>query len=223
MILKDISMVETPKLIENIRENVIDVDSEDQIEKLVKDAINQNMDIVKVIDALSSGLDTVGNLYESKEYFLSELLISGDRAKKGIDLLKPFIAKEQDRFLGKIIFGSVKGDIHDIGKTIISAFLIGAGFVVYDLGVEVTADQFISAIQEHDADILAMSTLLTSCLEEMREVIKKLEEKGLRNKVKVIVGGRPVSKEFADEIGADAFAFYPQEAIQACKKLIQKK
>ncbi len=216
-------MVETPKLIENIRENVIDVDSEDQIEKLVKDAINQNMDIVKVIDALSSGLDTVGNLYESKEYFLSELLISGDRAKKGIDLLKPFIAKEQDRFLGKIIFGSVKGDIHDIGKTIISAFLIGAGFVVYDLGVEVTADQFISAIQEHDADILAMSTLLTSCLEEMREVIKKLEEKGLRNKVKVIVGGRPVSKEFADEIGADAFAFYPQEAIQACKKLIQKK
>ncbi|MHA1405337.1 MAG: cobalamin B12-binding domain-containing protein, partial [Candidatus Helarchaeota archaeon] len=208
---------------ENIRENVIDVDSEDQIEKLVKDAINQNMDIVKVIDALSSGLDTVGNLYESKEYFLSELLISGDRAKKGIDLLKPFIAKEQDRFLGKIIFGSVKGDIHDIGKTIISAFLIGAGFVVYDLGVEVTADQFISAIQEHDADILAMSTLLTSCLEEMREVIKKLEEKGLRNKVKVIVGGRPVSKEFADEIGADAFAFYPQEAIQACKKLIQKK
>ena len=215
-------MTDNSVLLEKIRKNIIDVEIEDQVEALVAEAVDKKIDVVKIVDILTAGLDEVGTLYDKNEYFLSELLICGDRAKKGIEILKPLISQEQDRFLGKIIFGSVKGDIHDIGKTIISAFLIGAGFIVYDLGVEVTADKFIEAIRENDANILAMSTLLTSCLDEMKVVIDKIIAEKMRDKIKIIIGGRPVTRDFAEKIGADGFAFYPQDAVRTCKKFIEK-
>ncbi|MHA1783958.1 MAG: cobalamin B12-binding domain-containing protein [Candidatus Helarchaeota archaeon] len=221
-------MRESPKLevqqnlLNEIKEAIINVDEEPEIEKLVQSAVELNIELVTLVKCISDALEEVGNLYESMEYFLSELLISGDRAKRGIDVLKPFIAKEKDKFLGTIIFGSVKGDIHDIGKTIISAFLIGAGFIIHDLGVEVSSDKFIEAIKEYNPEILAMSTLLTSCLDEMKNTIDAIKQAGLREGIKIIVGGRPVSKEFAVKIGADAFAFYPVDAVEECKRLIKE-
>lgn len=180
-------------------------------------------EVGKIIDAISKGLDKVGELYENKEYFLSELILAGEAAKKGINLLLPEIEKSGSGITGKIVFGTVKGDVHDIGKTIVSAFLIGAGFIVYDLGVEVTADQFIEAVEKYNAEILAMSTLLTNTMPYMGEVIEVLKTKGLRDKVKVIVGGRPVSEEFAKKIGADGFAINPFDAKEICKKWMQSK
>lgn len=209
-------------ILNEIKEAIINIDIEPDMEALVQKAIDSEVDLVILVKTISEALEKVGELYESMEYFLSELLVSGDRAKRGIDVLKPLIAKEKDKFLGTIIFGSVKGDIHDIGKTIISAFLIGAGFIVHDLGVEVNAEKFIDAIKIHDPEILAMSTLLTSCMEEMRVVINTIKKEGLRDKLKIIVGGRPVTKKFAREIGADAFAFYPIDAIDECKRLIKE-
>lgn len=209
-------------ILNEIREAIIDVDIEPNIEKLVQNAIDSEIELVILVKTISEALEKVGELYESMEYFLSELLVSGDRAKRGIDVLKPLIAKEKDKFLGTIIFGSVKGDIHDIGKTIISAFLIGAGFIVHDLGVEVTAEKFIEAIKIHNPEIVALSTLLTTCMEQMRAIIEAIKREGLREKLKIIIGGRPVSKEFAKEIGADAFAFYPVDAIEECKRLIEE-
>ncbi|MHA1270058.1 MAG: cobalamin B12-binding domain-containing protein [Candidatus Helarchaeota archaeon] len=193
------------------------------IEEVVKEALDANIDVGEIINTISEGLDKVGELYEKKEYFLSELILSGEAAKKGINLVLPKLDKEQSGITGTIVFGTVKGDVHDIGKTIVSAFLLGAGFIVYDLGVEVDADQFIDAVRKYDADILAMSTLLSNTMDYMKVVINALEKEGLRNKVKVIIGGRPVSKEFAMKIGADGFSINPFEAKEICKKWMQKK
>lgn len=209
-------------ILNEIREGIINIDIEPDIETLVLKAIELDVELVVLVKTISDALEKVGELYESMEYFLSELLVAGDRAKRGIDVLKPLIVKEKDKFLGTIVFGSVKGDIHDIGKTIISAFLIGAGFIVHDLGVEVTAKKYVEAIKIHNPEIVAMSTLLTSCMEEMRNTIEEIKGAGLRDKVKIIIGGRPVDSEFAKDIGADAFAFYPVDAIDACKKLIEE-
>jgi len=207
--------------LKNIYESVLNIENEGNTNELVNNALKQEIDISMIIKSMSNALERVGSLYEKNEYFMSELLICGDRAKRGIDVLKPLIAKEKDKFLGTIVFGSVKGDIHDIGKTIMSAFLIGAGFIVHDIGIEVTADQFVQAVKEHDADILAMSTLLTSCMDQMKVTIDAFKEHGLRDKVKIIIGGRPTSNDFAKEIGADGWGFLPQDAVNTCKELIK--
>ncbi|MHA1312017.1 MAG: cobalamin B12-binding domain-containing protein [Candidatus Helarchaeota archaeon] len=208
-------------MLEKIKKIIIDFG--DGIEEAVNEALDNNIEIGKIIDAISEGLDKVGELYENREYFLSELILSGEAAKKGIEMILPRLNKEKSGIKGTVVFGTVKGDVHDIGKTIVSAFLIGAGFIVYDLGVEVTAEQFIEAIKKHNADILAMSTLLTNTMSYMKEVIDALKEVGLRDKVKVIVGGRPLSKEFAEQIGADGFAINPFDAKELCKKWIKEK
>ncbi|MHA1368099.1 MAG: cobalamin B12-binding domain-containing protein [Promethearchaeota archaeon] len=202
--------------INELKRNVIDIDDDDRMESLINDALKNGADVSDLISVMSSALDTVGEMYENGEYFLAELLIAGDRASRGIDMLKPILEGDKNASLGRIVFGSVRGDIHDIGKTIISAFLIGAGFMVYDLGVEVTEEQFLDAMEEHDADILALSTLLSTCLDEMERVVKAAKKRNM----KVIVGGRPVSKERAKKMGADAWAFYPRDAIEECKRLI---
>jgi 5-methyltetrahydrofolate--homocysteine methyltransferase len=212
--------------LEKITDSIINFGEETEnlegTETLVENARGK-YEVGKIIDAISSGLDKVGELYENKEYFLSELILAGEAAKKGINLLLSDIEKSGSGITGKIVFGTVKGDVHDIGKTIVSAFLIGAGFIVYDFGVEVTADQFIEAIEKNNAEILAMSTLLTNTMPYMGEVIEVLKMKGLRDKVKVIVGGRPVSEEFAKKIGADGFAINPFDAKEICKNWMQNK
>lgn len=216
------------EVLEKIEEEIISPDgTSEDIERipisLVKMALDSGATPVQIVSTITTALEKVGKLYEEMEYFMAELLICGQKAKNGIDYLMPFLMNKKEVVQGLVVFGSVKGDVHDIGKTIVSTFLMGAGFVVKDLGVEVSPETFVKSIKENQPDILAMSTLLTSCIEQMRFTIDKLKEEGLRDSVKVIVGGRPVTQDHADKMGADAFAFYPMDAVQRCKELIGRK
>jgi 5-methyltetrahydrofolate--homocysteine methyltransferase len=195
----------------------------DKAEDLIKQAMKEEFAPQQILKAISDALNKVGELYETHEYFLSELMLAGDTAKSAIELLKPYIEETDTKLLGTIVFGTVKEDIHDIGKTIVSSFMVGAGFMVHDLGVEVKPQQFIEAIKKYKPDILAMSALLSTTREHMRDVIAAINGAGLRDSIKIIVGGRPVTPEFAKGIGADATATNPVEAIDICKKWLADK
>lgn len=204
-------------LISNLENTIVEFDEEQAI-ALVKRAMKEEYAPQDILRALANGLNKVGELYETHQYFLSELMLCGDTAKNAIEVLKPYIVETGTKMEGTIVFGTVKGDIHDIGKTIVSSFLIGAGFMVHDIGVEVSAAKFVEAIKKYSPDIVAISALLSTTREYMRDVLKAIKDAGLRDRIKIIVGGRPVTPEFTKEIGADATASNPIEAVDICKK-----
>lgn len=210
------------ELIPNLVQAIVDFDT-DVAESLIKQAMKEEFAPQDILKALGDGLNKVGELYETHQYFLSELMLCGDTAKSAIELLKPYIAETGTKMLGTIVFGTVKGDIHDIGKTIVSSFMIGAGFMVHDIGIEQNANQFIKAIKKYKPDMLAMSALLSTTREYMRDVITALNQANLRDKLKIIVGGRPVTPDFAKQIGADATATNPIAAVEICKKWMAEK
>ncbi|MHA1263800.1 MAG: cobalamin B12-binding domain-containing protein [Candidatus Helarchaeota archaeon] len=212
----------TEELLSKLEQAIVNFD-EDQAIELVKQAIKEEFAPKEILESLANSLNKVGELYETHQYFLSELMLCGDTAKSAIEILKPYIIETDTKMEGTIVFGTVKGDIHDIGKTIVSSFLIGAGFMVHDIGVEVSEKKFIDAVKKHTPDIVAISALLSTTREYMRDVIKALKAAGLRDKVKIIVGGRPVTPEFAKEIGADATASNPIEAVEICKQWMAEK
>ncbi len=209
-------------IIDELVTAIVEFDT-DKAEDLIKQAKKEEFAPQQILKAISDALNKVGELYETHEYFLSELMLAGDTAKSAIELLKPYIEETDTKLLGTIVFGTVKEDIHDIGKTIVSSFMVGAGFMVHDLGVEVKPQQFIEAIKKYKPDILAMSALLSTTREHMPEVIAAIKGAGLRDSIKIIVGGRPVTPEFAKQIGADATATNPVEAIDICKKWLADK
>ncbi len=209
-------------LLSKLETSIVEFDT-DLAETLIKQAQKEGISPQDLLNAISNALNKVGELYETHEYFLSELMLAGDTAKTAIDLLKPYIEETDTQLLGTIVFGTVKEDIHDIGKTIVSSFMVGAGFMVHDLGVEVSAEKFVDAVRKYKPDIVAMSALLSTTREHMRDIITALKDAGLRDSVKIIVGGRPVTSEFAREIGADATATNPVDAIEICKKWIAEK
>lgn len=187
------------------------------VRRLAQEVVDKGIDPYEAItEALNEGMRIVGEKYEAKEYFLSELLLAGESMKAALEVLTPHLKAGGVKAIGKVVIGTVKGDIHDIGKTIVVTLLRSAGFEVVDLGVDVSAERFLEGVREADADILAMSALLTTTMPYMGEVIKKLEEEGLRDKVTVIVGGAPLSEEYAKRIGADLYA---ADAVEAARKL----
>ena len=200
---------------------IVDFD-EDEATRLIQLAIKEEFAPHEILNAVSDALHQVGDLYESHKYYLSELMLCGDTAKTAIALLQPYIAETEMKMLGTVVFGTVEGDIHDIGKTIVSSFMIGAGFKVLDLGVEVTAAKFIKAIKQYKPDIIAMSALLSTTREYMREVVNAVKQAGLRDQVKILVGGRPVTPDFTKAIGADATATNPFEAVEVCKNWLKE-
>ncbi|MDD1777913.1 MAG: cobalamin-dependent protein [Candidatus Helarchaeota archaeon] len=204
-------------ILNELEKAIVEFDSE-KAEGLVQQARKEEFAPQEILNAISKALNKVGELYDQHTYFLSELMLCGDTAKSAIEALKPYIEETSTKMLGSIVFGTVKGDIHDIGKTIVSSFLIGGGFMVHDLGVEVSTAQFIAAIKKYKPDILALSALLSTTREYMREVVGAVRKADLR--VKILVGGRPVTPEFVKEIGADATATNPVEALEICKKWV---
>ena len=174
----------------------------------------------KIFTDLSEGLEEIGRKYESGRYFTSDLIVSGSNMKKAVENLRPLFKQETGQVKGKVLIGTVQGDVHDIGKIIFSMMLQSKGFEVIDLGVDVNIDTFIEGIEKFHPDILAMSTLLTSTQSNMEEVIKALEKASLRDKVKIIVGGRPVDKKFAATIGADAYGRDAVEGVRECLSLL---
>lgn len=203
-------------MLEKLRDAIVNFDEEAAVSE-VRNALGSGIPVREILEAIASGLEEVGRRYESHEYFLAELMLCGETAKRAIDVLKPVMEGRKESIVGKVLFGTVKGDIHDIGKTIVSSFLSGAGFLVYDLGVDVDAQKFVEKTREIGPEIVAMSALLSTTAPYMEEVIRALKEAGLRDKVKVIIGGRPVTREFCERIGADATTPNPAEAVAICK------
>jgi len=191
------------------------------VESEVKKALNEGADAQDILaKGLIGGMNVVGERFRDGDMFLPEVLMSASAMHKGLDIVRPLLAKSGQGLATKVIMGTVEGDIHDIGKRIVGFLLQGNGFDVIDLGVDLKAEVFIQAIDEHKPDVLGMSALLTTTMLNMGKVIELLKEKGLREKIKVMVGGAPVSEEFAKSIGADGYAPEAGSAVELVKKLM---
>jgi 5-methyltetrahydrofolate--homocysteine methyltransferase len=176
------------------------------------------LDIINL--GLIAGMNIVGSRFKNGEMFVPEVLMAAKSMSAGIEIVKPLIADKDMPSIGKVLLGTVKGDLHDIGKNLVGMMLESGGFTVINMGIDISPEQFIKAVKEHNPDILAMSALLTTTMLHMKDTIELLKEEGLHNKVKVIVGGAPISQDFADEVGADGFAPDAASAVDLCKKLL---
>ena len=213
-------MSESPNLFEDIRKAVIDGDRA-AARSLAEESVRRGLDPNEVIDkGLVPGIQAVGELWESGEYFLPELLGAGDAFKAGMALLKPKLSEGDQFSQGKVLLGTVHGDVHDIGKNLVGFMLSSAGFTVVDVGVNVTAQDFAQAVREHQPQVLGMSALLTTTMLGMGEVIEELKKQGLRDRVKVIIGGGPVSRKYAEDIGADAYGNDAAQAVGLVRSLL---
>jgi len=191
-----------------------------QVVALSKECVDENVPAQEILDALLSGMGVIGEKFKNNEVFVPEVLIAARAMNGGLDVIRPLLEEEGIESVGKVVIGTVKGDLHDIGKNLVSMMMTGAGFEVIDLGVDVSADKYISALEEHNADIICMSALLTTTMTYMKEVITALDEKGLRDKVKIMIGGAPVTQNFADEIGADKYTPDAATAASEAKVLV---
>ncbi len=190
------------------------------IEELVKAAIADGEDLQRLInDALISAMDVVGTRFGNGEIFVPEMLVAALAMKKGLDLIKPRL-KGDRKSSGLIVIGTVKGDMHDIGKNLVSMMLEGAGFQVIDLGVSINVKMVVDKVQELNPQVLCLSTLLTITMPEMERVIEELKARSLRDKVKVIVGGAPVDQRYAEKIGADGYGKDAVEAVALARRLV---
>ncbi len=196
---------------------------ESKTKLLTMEAVNEGQDAGKIMnDGMIAAMDIVGEKMEAEELFIPEVLMSAKAMSAGVEFLKPHLAGSQDKSVnrGTAVIGSVQGDLHDIGKNLVRMLMEGAGFNIIDLGTNVETTRFLAAAKEHNADVLAMSALLTTTMPVMKEVIDLLKKEGIREQVKVIVGGAPVSEAYAEEIGADAYGADAGSAVRVAKSLI---
>ena len=170
-----------------------------------------------------TAMGEVGQRFQDGKAFVPQLLMAGRAMKGALELLKPLLAGNASATIGKIVIGTVKGDLHDIGKNLVASMLEGCGFEVINIGIDVTCDKFVEAVKENKADILCMSALLTTTMTYMQDVIRALEEAGIRDQVKVMIGGAPVRQGFSDEIGADGDSDNANTAVAGAKMLMGKR
>ena len=193
----------------------------DQVSKFVKQALEENITPKKILEeGLIKGMSVIGVKFKNNEVYVPEVLIAARAMNAGMDVLKPKLTETGVKNIGKIVIGTVSGDLHDIGKNLVRMMLEGAGFEVIDLGTDVTANQFVDAIKEHQPNILCMSALLTTTMVNMAEVIKSIESAGLREKVKVMIGGAPITQNYAEQITADGYSPDAATAVDDAKALI---
>lgn len=217
-------------ILDKIKENLIAgrVDSQDEgfsgdmegqpgVIELVEEAIDKKISASDILTrSLNPGMEEVGQLYEKGEYLIPDMLASAECVGEAMDVLKPLLVKENVEKSKKFVIATVEGDLHDIGKNIVATLLQGSGFDVIDVGTGVKAEKIVDKVKETNAQYLGLSSLLTTTMGRMKEVIEKLEEEKIREKVKVVIGGAPVSEEFAQKIGAD---YYCEDAFDAIEKL----
>ncbi len=170
--------------------------------------------------AMIPAMDEVGDLFQKGEFFLPEMLVAGEAMKKGLEVLRPALVKKGAKPLGKIIIGTVKGDLHDIGKNIVGLALEGAGFEVIDLGNDVAPERFVAAIREHNPHIVGLSALLTTTMIAMKDTIEAIKAAGFRDQVKVMVGGAPIRQEFADDVEADYYGPDSTSGMRYARKVV---
>ena len=208
------------ELLEKLSECVVEMEDEE-----VVDAANEYVEagypaLDGIMEGLVDGMNKAGDLYDEEEYFVTDLLLCSDAMYSGIDILKPHLPVEENKGeKPKIVIGVVEGDTHDIGKNLVKIMLDTAGFEMYDLGRDVPLDNFVDKAIEVGASLICMSTLMTTTMDGMRIVIEKLKEKGIRNNVKVMVGGSPISQKYANEIGADGYSANAVGAVKLAKRL----
>jgi len=174
-----------------------------------------------VHEGMIPAMEEAGRRFEAFEFFIPEVLVAASAMKKAMALIRPLLADREGDYTGKVVIGTVKGDLHDIGKNLVASMLEGGGFEVRDLGVDVPPAQFVEQINTGEVDIVAMSALLTTTVGSMRETIAAIEEAGLRDRVKIIVGGPPVNEAFAAEIGADGYRDNANAAVSLARELVQ--
>jgi corrinoid protein of di/trimethylamine methyltransferase len=195
----------------------------DRARELADEALRAGIDPLAAIDrGFKPGMDVVGEGFANGELFIPDLMMSGEALKVAISTLEPELMKrkQQREVLGKVVIGTVRGDIHEIGKTLVATMLAANGFEVHDLGVDVSSQQFVDTVREVDANVVGLSALLTTTILNQEDVILNLKEAGLRDKVQVIIGGVPASPEWAEEIGADGYAENATEAVEVVKRLV---
>lgn len=198
---------------EKIRDAVLTGNLYD-IADILEEALAADRAPLTCLEAMMDGLDETGKRFESGEYFVPELMMAADTFKAGMAVLSPRLAGVLRKYQGTVVLGTVKGDVHDIGKNLVGFMLESGGFRVIDLGTDVSTERFIEAVKTHSADVLAISALLTTTMLSMRAVVEALEADGLRGRVKVIIGGAPVSQKYAADIGADAFGANAPQGVE---------
>ncbi len=192
------------------------------MEALVQDALDAKLDVGMILhECLIPAMDEVGRLFEKGDYFVPEMLIAAMAMKAGLAVLRPLLVESAIEPTGQVVIGTVKGDMHDIGKNLVGMMLEGAGFEIEDLGVDVDPDQFVAAIKDKGADIVGLSALLTTTMPSIEKTIKAIDAAGLRDQVKILVGGAPVTKAYAEAVGADGFATDAGQASALAKQFVK--
>jgi len=192
-----------------------------KVKELVKQALEEKFVPKDILEnGLIKGMGIIGEKFKKNEVYVPEVLIAARAMHAGMDILRPKLVETGVKNIGKVAMGTVKGDLHDIGKNLVKMMLEGAGFEVIDLGVDVSSDKFVEAVKEHQPNIVGMSALLTTTMINMADVIKSLESAGLRDKVKVMIGGAPITQSYAEQIGADSYAPDAASAADMAKSFL---
>jgi len=205
-------------------QHVVIIGEPDQAQDLAAQALGAGvMPLVAIEEALNPGMQVVGDRYECGEYFIPDLMMAAEAMKAAMAVFEPALMarQEQRQVLGTVVIGTVEGDIHEIGKSLVATMLGAAGFQVHDLGVDVPVNEFVKQVQETGANVVGLSALLTTTMLNQEAVVQALEEAGLRERVKVVIGGAPTSPEWAQTIGADAYAENANEAVSIVKRLVR--
>jgi 5-methyltetrahydrofolate--homocysteine methyltransferase len=208
------------EILSTISTAVIEGNLDDMVE-LTEDALDEGLEAQEILNqGLMPGMDHVGVEFKAGNMFVPEVLRSARAMQASMNILKPLLAESGVKMVGKVLLGTVKGDLHDIGKNLVGMMCEGAGFEVKDLGKDVAPESFVEAVKEFEPDVLGMSALLTTTMRAMEHTIKALEEAGVRDQVKVMIGGAPVTQSFADQIGADGYASNAASAAEMAKKFV---
>jgi 5-methyltetrahydrofolate--homocysteine methyltransferase len=215
-------MESTMEILKNIADTLMAGDDQ-KITGQVKQAIEEGIPTTDILDnGLIAGMNVVGVKFRDHDMFLPEVLMSARAMTAGVAILKPLLIAENVSSRGKVVLGSVQGDLHDIGKNLVGIMLEGAGFEVFDLGIDVPAEKFIDAAISEDASVIGLSSLLTTTMDIMKGVVNLVGERGLSDKIQVIVGGAPLSEEFAQSIGAQGYAYDAANAVEKVMDLLEK-
>ena len=191
-----------------------------EVIRLCNEAVAEEHSAQDILDALLIGMGIIGVKFKNNEVFVPEVLIAARAMNGGLDVIRPLLEAEGVESIGKVAIGTVKGDLHDIGKNLVAMMMTGAGFEVIDLGVDVSAEKYVAVVEEQGVDIICMSALLTTTMTNMKGIIEALVEKGLRDKVKVMIGGAPVTDQYAEEIGADKYSPDAATAAEEARKFV---
>ena len=195
---------------------------EDRVYQVIDKCLETSCDPLLIVNELSKGMETVGQLFKDDEYALGELIYAGEIFKGAMNKVKPFLQDKDDKPHRKVVMGTVLGDIHDLGKNIVITLLECSGFQVIDLGVDVPASKFVDAVRETGAELVGMSLLLTTAMDSLRQAVKSINDAGLRNKVKIMIGGAPTSERLKEDVGADFYGCDAIEALSIAKRVFNQ-